>query len=281
MKRYGRRNTKRVETIAMIGTSVFVLGVLTLTGVYIKHRNNQEAKDGYYVDFDALEAEMQDKISQADAGDDLDYTGSIEEYDYTKNTEVVQSGSIKKESKNEEEPAKLNENDDAETKNLVSEGMMEEPIQETTGNGVVTTIPTLTFSEEESLVWPVVGNVLINYSMDKSVYFETLDQYKYNPAIIIAATEGEQITAATDGVVSNIYESSELGNVIEMDIGDGYKITYGQLKNIVVNVGQYVSTGQMIAEAAKPTRYYSAEGCNVYFQLTKDGTPENPMNRLE
>ena len=41
---------------------------------------------------------------------------------------------------------------------------------------------TLHFSEE--LLWPMEGNVIINYSMDSTVYFPTLDQYKYNPAVI-------------------------------------------------------------------------------------------------
>ena len=31
------------------------------------------------------------------------------------------------------------------------------------------------------MIWPVSGTVLMNYSMDKTVYFATLDQYKYNP----------------------------------------------------------------------------------------------------
>lgn len=281
MKRFGRRNTKRVEMIAMIGTSIFVLGALTCTGVYIKHRNTADSQDGYYVDFDALEAEMNDKIYQEDTKDDLDYTGNIEEYDYSKETEVVQSGSIEKEKKDMEESENLKIQDDISEEKVVSEQETIQETQETASNGAVTNIPTLSFSEEDSLVWPIVGNILINYSMDKSVYFKTLDQYKYNPAIIIEATEGQQVTAATDGVISSIYETNELGNVVEMDIGDGYKITYGQLKNIKVNAGQYISTGQMIAEASKPTRSYSAEGCNVYFKLTKDGTPVNPMKMLE
>ena len=47
-------------------------------------------------------------------------------------------------------------------------------------------------------MWPIVGDVLVNYSMDKTVYFPTLQQYKYNPAIVIAANKGDSITAAAD-----------------------------------------------------------------------------------
>ncbi len=275
MRRYHRRNAKRGEIIAMIVTSVFVLGVLTLTGVYIKQRNSIQNQDGYYVDFDALEAELSEKTDQVEVQNDLDYTGTQEEYDFTEqNTEAVQSDSIEKEEQ-------VNEVLPEEVPLVDVENVLEEVTQPATSTDAITNLPAISFSEDETLVWPVVGNVLINYSMDKSVYFATLDQYKYNPAIIISATEGEQITAATDAIITNIYKSNELGNVVEMDLGDGYKITYGQLENIAVNVGQYVTTGQIIAEATSPTAYYSVEGCNVYFKLTKDGEPINPMTLLE
>ena len=65
-----------------------------------------------------------------------------------------------------------------------------------------------------------------------------------------------------------------------MDLGNGYEITYGQLKEILVSEGSYVSMGDMIASVAAPTKYYSIEGTNVYFKLTKDGNPVNPMTRL-
>lgn len=141
--------------------------------------------------------------------------------------------------------------------------------------------PALSFGEQETLAWPVVGNILINYSMDKTVYFPTLDQYKYHPAVIIAATEGETITAAADGRITRVGTDPQLGNVVEMDLGDGYALTYGQLKDITVSEGGYVNCGDIIGSVAAPTRYYSVEGCNVYFQLTKDGNPVNPMTKLQ
>ena len=112
MKRFRRRNAKRGEIIAMTLTSVLVLSVLTVTGLYIKNRNTVEEQDGYYIDFDALEAEMNNKIQQAENSDDLDYTGTQEEFDYTKqDTEAVQSDSIKKEDvhENQEEVEVLEE----------------------------------------------------------------------------------------------------------------------------------------------------------------------------
>ena len=278
MKRFRRRNAKRGEIIAMTLTSVLVLSVLTVTGLYIKNRNTVEEQDGYYIDFDALEAEMNNKIEQAENSDDLDYTGTQEEFDYTQqDTEVVQSDSIKKEdvNENQEEVEELEEVVvvPEETEPTTSEDIIEEQI--------VTDMPTLSFSEDETLVWPVLGEVLINFSMEKSVYFATLDQYKYSPAMVVEATEGGQVVAATEAVVAEVYKDNEVGNVVKMDLGDGYTLMYGQLQDVSVTPGQYVTTGQLIGTAGAPTRYYSVEGCNVYVKLTKNGEPINPMTYLE
>ena len=138
----------------------------------------------------------------------------------------------------------------------------------------------LDFTDADTLVWPIVGNVLVNYSMDKTVYFATLDQYKYSPAIVIAAVEGEGITAAADGQVTDIYQDPETGTTVVMNLGDGYELTYGQLKDLAVSEGDMVETGDLVGSVAAPTMYYSVEGANVYFKLTKDGTPVDPMSRL-
>ena len=43
----------------------------------------------------------------------------------------------------------------------------------------------LDFTADSRMLWPVRGNVLLDYSMDKTIYFPTLDQYKCNPGIVI------------------------------------------------------------------------------------------------
>ncbi len=138
----------------------------------------------------------------------------------------------------------------------------------------------LHFSEEAKLQWPIAGNVLLNYSMDKTVYFQTLQQYKYNPSIVIGATQGTSVACAANGVVKSIYKDPQTGTTVVMNLGDGYELSYGQLQEIMVEEGDFVEAGAFIAKVAAPTKYYTVEGTNVYFKLTKDGEPVNPMNYL-
>lgn len=170
-----------------------------------------------------------------------------------------------------------------------AEGMFDESVdtaktveEAETAEAISTTVqPTLDFKEEDNLVWPIVGDVLINYSMDQTVFFPTLQQYKYNPAIVIAANQGESITAAADGRVTSVSYDPTIGNMVVMDLGNGYELTYGQLENITVSEGSYVTVGDGIGTVASPTKYYSVEGTNVYFKMTKDGEPVNPMTKLQ
>ena len=169
-----------------------------------------------------------------------------------------------------------------------AEGMFDETVdtaqnnaEPETAEAISTTVQSeLDFKEEDGLVWPIVGDVLINFSMDQTIYFPTLQQYKYNPAIVIAAKQGESITAAANGRVSSVGYDPTIGNTVVMDLGNGYELTYGQLENITVSEGSYVSVGDGIGTVASPTKYYSVEGTNVYFKLTKDGQPVNPMTKL-
>ena len=86
---------------------------------------------------------------------------------------------------------------------------------------------------------------------------------------------------AAAGKVTGVYEDREIGKAVTMDLGNGYEVTYGQLDNILVSEGSYVAKGDVIAQVASPTKYYSVEGTNVYFKLTKDGVPVNPMSKLK
>jgi len=84
-----------------------------------------------------------------------------------------------------------------------------------------------------------------------------------------------------DGIVSNIETNEVTGCVVTVDLGDGYTAVYGQLKEVLYKEGATVEAGNAIGYIAEPTKYYSVEGSNLYFELQKDGEPVNPMQYME
>ena len=142
-------------------------------------------------------------------------------------------------------------------------------------------LPELSFDESSALNWPVAGSVVLDYSMDGSIYFPTLKQYKYNPALVIGSDTGAQVVAAAKGVVKSIAYSDEIGTTVTMDLGDGYELIYGQLQDVAVSEGEVAEQGQLIGYVSDPTKYYCVEGSNLFFEMTKDGAPVDPVMYLE
>lgn len=136
----------------------------------------------------------------------------------------------------------------------------------------------LGFSSDQGLIRPVSGEVLIPYSMDHTVYFTTLDHYKYNPATIYQVSEGTQVVACAEAQVAAVFNDEEIGQAVTLDLGNGYQVIYGQLQGINVAVGDYVAPGQIIGTVAAPTIYYCLEGSNLYFLLEQDGAALDPQN---
>lgn len=153
---------------------------------------------------------------------------------------------------------------------------------ETTGTTVEAdaspTMNNLSFKEADGLLWPVNGNVIMDYSMDHTVYFATLMQYRTNPAMILDAEVGTEVKAAADGIVTAIEtDNEETGLTVTMNIGDGYSVIYGQLDNVSLEVGDSISEGEVIGTINEPTKYYSVEGSNLYFMVLEDDQSLNPM----
>lgn len=301
--RRNRKNSIKKERIIMLASSAFVLAALTLTGVYMNGKEAESKDDGYTLDFATLEENADDKfdeIAQNNTADkinenesviiedELDYmpvevgSGQIEIPGLTKYKEIDSgaSGAIQdnlltqgKEGiiKNEEQSAKA---EAAETEKAEAEVPVSDTEEVFTDNAVAE--QSFSFSEANGILRPLSGDVLLHYSMGSSVYFATLDQYKYNPAVILAAVQGEPVSACAPGKVVDIYNDSQTGATVVVDLGNGYQATYGQLEDITVSLDSYVNEGDIIAYVAAPTKYYSLEGTNLYFALRRDGNPINP-----
>lgn len=187
----------------------------------------------------------------------------------------------KEESKDEVEDvsnileAKQKEQNEETEKEAEEAEQAEEPQTEETSSAPVA----LQF--KESLLWPTEGKVIMNYSMDQTIYFASLDQYRYNPAVIIGANVNDKVTAAAAGNILDISTNEETGCTVTMDLGNGYKAVYGQLKEVNGKVGDYVAEGVIIGYISQPTKYYSQEGSNLYFKLLKDDQPIDPTGYFQ
>ena len=191
--------------------------------------------------------------------------------------QTEETGTTKIKNQNNEDDADNDVEDetdvnDAGTNETDNSDLTTDEVQTTSGSG-----HNVSFTEDSYILWPVNGAVIMSYSMDKTIYFQTLDQYKYNPAVIIEGAEGDQVLCGAPGIVKSIDVNAQTGTTVNVDIGNGYELLYGQLKEVPVKVGDYVEAKSVLGYVSQPTKYYSKEGCNVYFEMRKDGQPVNPV----
>ena len=139
----------------------------------------------------------------------------------------------------------------------------------------------LNFTDTSVLTWPVRGNVILDYSMDQTVYFPTLDQFKCNPGIVIQAEVSDPVAAPANAKVLEVGSNEEIGNFVVLDLGNEYKATCGQLKEISAVPGEYLEAGQILGYVAEPTKYYSVEGVNVFFELKHQEKAVDPLDQME
>lgn len=286
--RRNRRDSIRKERIIMVASSAFVLAALTMTGLYMRGQEAKQQDDGYTLDFTALENNTDDQLqeigeeqaknttvgknTQVNLENDLDYMPIEEDLSAEAGSHLIEiPGLTDGVENNAEKP-------EADTKESDVQKEEKAEDQKTDAEESRQTAAELHYSEEQGLTRPVSGEILLPYSMDGSIYFATLDQYKYNPATLFAAEEGADVVSCAEGKIVNVYEDAELGHVVTIELGDGYIATYGQLSDIQVEKNGYVKAGEKLGTVAAPSKYYSLDGTNLYFKLEKDGTPVNAEN---
>ncbi|MBQ9983859.1 MAG: M23 family metallopeptidase [Lachnospiraceae bacterium] len=139
----------------------------------------------------------------------------------------------------------------------------------------------LDFNSEKTIDWPMNGKVILPYSMETTVYFKTLDQYKCNPGMLIQAGVGSSVQNAYLGQVTDVTSDNTYGNLVTLYIGNGYSLVYGQLDTIYVKEGDFVKAGQSLGTVGKPTDSFTEEGCHLFFQMLKEEEPVDPAIFIE
>ena len=277
MKMNNKKRAPKKRRGAKIGLAVCMAAAVVLTGVYTFNQYKSNVRK----EMEKIEEESQAKIDEfksADAGNLTEEYAPYNEWENESDTQEDAANSpdtgMDMGTQNAADTDSMNGTETQNTEDGTSGETAD--TQETAGTG-----NQINFSENDTLIWPVSGAVLMNYSMDKTVYFSTLDQYKYNQALIIGGTVNDQVISAGKGLVKSIDRTPQLGTTVTVDMGNGYEAIYGQLQNVQVKTGDQVQAKTVLGYLAEPTRYYSVEGCNLYFELRKDGQPIDPTQFLE
>ena len=135
-------------------------------------------------------------------------------------------------------------------------------------------------SDMDSIVLPVDGSVIKEFSGESPVYSVTFNDWRVHEGADFAADKGAVVKAFTGGQVKEIYDDPMLGKTIIMSLNGGYEAYYcGLGETTLVNVGDSVYPGQDIGSVKEvPSEILDAS--HLHLGLKKDGVWINPMDVL-
>lgn len=273
-----RRNQYKIAAVCVLAA------VLGLAGAYMLNGRMTEKEEKPQVAIEETEQKEKNTVAKQDTDEQKKKVEKAAKEKTEAEEKKEQTASVssvlkpKTDENKNTQTKRTTDTDVAKAENKEEQAPKEEPA-ETAETAAVSQPSTaeLHFDTQAGLLWPVEGSVILDYSMDQTVYFTTLDQYKYNPAVIIAGNVNDKVKAAANGKITDISTNEVTGCTVTMDLGDGYTAIYGQLKEVPYEPGAYLEAGNTIGFVNEPTKYYSLEGSNLYFALEKDGAPIDPV----
>lgn len=279
MKKSNKTVTFLKQKSYLLASILMLVAVFGMTGMYISEQRSEQKEQA------RLEQEQKEQEELAKQEQKEPETAAVDQVIRPENDDFLDAPDVvtSKEEQPVEEPEQPAEEATEETANpetteeAKEESGKKQPAKETTA---VSQEPELHFDAAQ-MGWPLQGAVLMDYNVEQTIYFKTLDQYKYNPAIIISGNVNDKVLSVADGIVSNIETNEVTGCVVTVDLGDGYSAVYGQLKEVPLHAGDFVEAGAVIGYVGEPTKYFSLEGPNLYFQMIKDNEAIDPMEFLQ
>jgi len=99
----------------------------------------------------------------------------------------------------------------------------------------------------------------------------------YHEGVDIAAGAGVPIKSVADGVVTASMVKPGYGVTVEINHGNGYKTRYAHAKTAMVNTGDRVRKGDIVARVGSSGR---STGAHLHFEVLRDGQAVNPRKFL-
>lgn len=94
--------------------------------------------------------------------------------------------------------------------------------------------------------------------------------------IDIMASLGDRVVSSADGIVSQVIKSRRgLGNVVEVDHGNGYRTRYAHLTDIVVGRGRKVSKGTLLGHVGMSGKSFAP---HLHYEVIRDTVTVDPVN---
>lgn len=150
---------------------------------------------------------------------------------------------------------------------------------ETTTEKPVDAVPTLPeFSA------PVSGYLMKAHSIDVPIFSATMNDFRTHIGVDITASVGDEVHAAANGVIKEIWEDPMEGNCVSISHDGGGVTIYKNLSATLadnISVGYEVSAGEVIGSVGDTSLVEVADDPHLHFELTIDGVHTDPAKYID
>lgn len=131
-------------------------------------------------------------------------------------------------------------------------------------------------------IWPVSGQTLTGYSMQKLSYSQTMQDWRTHDGIDLLAALGTQVKAACAGTVTAVYDDAYLGTTLVLSHDGGYSTQYSNLAAMpTVAVGDTVAAGDVIGAVGATALLEAGEEPHLHFSVCRDGISFDPSDFID
>ena len=171
--------------------------------------------------------------------------------------------------------------------NNVTDVVKEKPVDKDTVNSVIdsavndTSQNSSDSSQDKTIssdyITPLNGEIIMNYSMDMPVYWQTLDQYMTHGGVDIAAPAGTSAAACAAGTITKIWEDDKFGITAEISHGGGITSIYGNLsKEGLAETGDVLKQGDTVGKIGQSSMFEFDTPAHLHFEIRENGEPADP-----
>ena len=141
--------------------------------------------------------------------------------------------------------------------------------------------PVIETAAPAAFVWPVTGEISMEYSVDYPVFNRTMSDWRTHEGLDIEAAQGATVLSCASGTVTEVKRDDAYGMTVKVEHDGGLVSLYaGLAETPAVKAGDWVSAGDVLGSVGNTAVCEISEPSHLHFAMYLDGESADPLSYL-
>lgn len=123
---------------------------------------------------------------------------------------------------------------------------------------------------------PLGTEITGDYSGGQPVLSKTLGEWRTHNGVDFGGEAGSDVSAAADGIISEVTEDSYWGTVVVLDLGTGIRLRYCGIDSPAIASGDSVKRGDILGKVGE-IPIESADSAHIHLEVIKNDLYIDPL----